>query len=120
MAKHFTVTSLTFVRKTDAIAAAALDGLYIITRTSVPPERLDAACCVHHYKWLLQVERALRHFALAPHNSRSQGPSHPPPGERSGIAGRTSAEAHAPTFTVTTPPNPLQRRALDLIDQMVA
>ena len=42
MAKHMSVTitdtSLTFVRKTDAIAAeAALDGLYII-RTSVPSE----------------------------------------------------------------------------------
>ena len=46
MAKHFTVTitdtSLTFVRKTDAIAAeAALNGLYIITRTSGAP-----GCCL--------------------------------------------------------------------------
>ena len=56
---------------------------------------------------------------LVPQNSRSQGPSHPPPVERPGIAGRTSAEAHAPTFTVTTQSNPLQRRALDLIDQLV-
>ena len=31
----------------------------------------------------------------------------------------TSAEADAPTFTVTTQSNPLQRRALDLIDQLV-
>ncbi|MHB1634242.1 IS1634 family transposase [Acidiferrobacter thiooxydans] len=30
----------------------------------------------------------------------------------------TSAEADAPTFTVTTQSNPLQRRALDLIDQL--
>ncbi|AWP22527.1 hypothetical protein C4901_03490 [Acidiferrobacter sp. SPIII_3] len=65
MAKHFTLTitdtSLTFVRKDDAIAAeAALDGPYII-RTSVPSERLDAACCVRHYKSLSQVERAFRH-----------------------------------------------------------
>ena len=64
MAKHFaltiTDTSLTFARKQDAIAAeAALDGLYII-RTSVPPERLDSASCVRHYKSLSQVERAFR------------------------------------------------------------
>ncbi len=32
---------------------------------------------------------------------------------------RTSAEADAPTFTVTTQPNPLQRRAADLIGQRV-
>ena len=64
MAKHFTLTitdtSLAFARKEDAIAAeAALDGLYII-RTSVLSERLDAACCVRHYKSLSQVERAFR------------------------------------------------------------
>ncbi len=64
MAKHLTLTitdtSLTFARKEDAIAAeAALDGLYII-RTSVTPERLDAASCVRHYKSLSQVERAFR------------------------------------------------------------
>ena len=64
MAKHFTLTltdtSLTFARKEDAILAeAALDGIYII-RTSVTPERLDAASCVRHYKSLSQVERAFR------------------------------------------------------------
>ena len=64
MAKHFTLTitntSLIFARKEDAIAAeAALDGLYIV-RTSVTPERLDAASCVRHYKSLSQVERAFR------------------------------------------------------------
>ncbi len=32
---------------------------------------------------------------------------------------RTSAEEDAPTFTVTTQSNPLQRRAMDLIDQLV-
>ncbi len=32
---------------------------------------------------------------------------------------RTSAEADVPTFTVTTQPNPLQRRATDLIGRLV-
>ena len=64
MAKHFTLTitdtTLTFTRKTEAIAAEAmLDGIYII-RTSVNPERLDSASCVRHYKSLSQVERAFR------------------------------------------------------------
>ncbi|MHB8392424.1 MAG: IS1634 family transposase [Acidobacteriaceae bacterium] len=64
MAKHFTLTitesTFSFARKGDAIRAeAALDGLYII-RTSVTPERLDAASCVRHYKSLSQVERAFR------------------------------------------------------------
>ncbi|MHB8564385.1 MAG: IS1634 family transposase [Acidiferrobacteraceae bacterium] len=64
MAKHFTLTitdtTFAFARKQDAIAAeAALDGLYLI-RTSVTPERLDAASCVRHYKSLSQVERAFR------------------------------------------------------------
>ena len=64
MAKHFTLTitdtSLAFARKEDAIIAeAALDGITII-RTSVTPERLDAASCVRHYKSLSQVERAFR------------------------------------------------------------
>ncbi len=31
---------------------------------------------------------------------------------------RTSTEEGAPTFTVTTQPNPLQRRAMDLIDAL--
>ncbi len=39
-------------------------------------------------------------------------------GHAAGNACRTSAEADAPTFTVTTQSNPLQRRALDLIDQL--
>ena len=65
MAKHMSLTitdtSMAFARKEDAIAAeAALDGIYII-RTSVTPERLDAASCVRHYKSLSQVERAFRH-----------------------------------------------------------
>jgi len=38
---------------------AALDGLYVI-RTSVPPERLDAAEAVRSYKRLSDVERAFR------------------------------------------------------------
>ena len=64
MAKHFalsiTATTLTWQRKTAAIAAeAALDGLYVI-RTSVPAPQLDAAAAVAAYKSLAQVERAFR------------------------------------------------------------
>ena len=205
MAKHMSVTitdtSLTFVRKTDAIAAeAALDGMYII-RTSVPAERLDAACCVRHYKSLSQVERAFRsmktvdlkvrpiHHRLSDRvrahiflcmlayyvewhlkeawrellfadedqaakatrdpvapAERSAGakakvarrhhedgtPIHSFPtlltelativrntGHAAGNACCASAEEDAPTFTVTTQSNPLQRRAMDLIDQLV-
>ena len=204
MAKHMSVTitdtSLTFVRKTDAIAAeAALDGMYII-RTSVPAERLDAACCVRHYKSLSQVERAFRsmktvdlkvrpihhrlsdrvraHIFLcmlayyvewhlkeawrellfADEDQAAKATRDPvAPAERSaeakakvarrhhedgtpihsfhtlltelativrntghaaGNACRTSTEEGAPTFTVTTQPNPLQRRAMDLIDAL--
>jgi Transposase DDE domain len=40
-------------------AEAALDGIYVI-RTSVPPERLDAAAAVRSYKQLSAVERACR------------------------------------------------------------
>jgi transposase len=64
MAKHFelsiTETTLTWQRKSSAIAAeAALDGLYVI-RTSVPAQQLDAATAVAAYKSLAQVERAFR------------------------------------------------------------
>jgi len=64
MAKHFdlsiTETTLTWQRKSSAIAAeAALDGLYVI-RTSVPAQQLDAAAAVAAYKSLAQVERAFR------------------------------------------------------------
>jgi transposase len=64
VAKHFglviTDNAFTFARLGDNIAAeAALDGLYII-RTSVKPERMDAATCVRTYKSLAQVERAFR------------------------------------------------------------
>jgi len=64
MAKHFeitiTETSLTYRRKTEAIAAeAALDGLYVI-RTSVPAAQLDADAAVAAYKSLAHVERAFR------------------------------------------------------------
>ena len=197
MAKHFTLTltdtSLTFARKEDAIAAeAALDGIYII-RTSVTPERLDAASCVRHYKSLSQVERAFRsmktvdlkvrpihhrlsdrvraHIFLcmlayyvewhlkeawrellfADEDQAAKATRDPvAPAERSAEAKakvarrchedgtpihsfhtlltelativrntcRTSAEEDAPTFTVTTQSNPLQRQALDLIDQL--
>ena len=204
MAKHFTLTitdtALAFARKDDAIAAeAALDGLYII-RTSVSPERLDAACCVRHYKSLSQVERAFRslktvdlkvrpihhrlsdrvraHIFLcmlsyyvewhlkeawrellfadedqaaratrdpvAPAQRSEEAkakvarrhhedgtPIHSFPtllaelativrntGHAAGNACRTSAEADAPTFSVTTQPNPLQARAMALIDAL--
>jgi transposase len=64
MAKHFeltvTDTSLTWVRKTERIAAeAALDGLYVI-RTSLAAEQLEANAAVAAYKSLAQVERAFR------------------------------------------------------------
>jgi transposase len=64
MAKHFelniTDTSLTWARKTDAIAAeAALDGLYVI-RTSLSAGQLDASNTVAAYKSLANVERAFR------------------------------------------------------------
>ncbi len=198
MAKHLTLTitdtSLTFARKEDAIIAeAALDGLYVI-RTSVTPERLDAASCVRHYKSLSQVERAFRslktvdlkvrpiHHRLADRvrahiflcmlayyvewhlkeawrellfadEDQAIKATRDPvaPAERSAGAKakvarrhhedgtpihsfhtlltelativrntcRTSAEEDAPTFTVTTQSNPLQRQALDLIGQLV-
>ncbi len=205
MAKHMSVTitdtSLAFVRKDDAIAAeVALDGMYII-RTSVPPERLDAACCVRHYKSLSQVERAFRsmktvdlkvrpihhrlsdrvraHIFLcmlayyvewhlkeswrellfADEDQEARATRDPvAPAQRSEEAkakvarrhhedgtpihsfqtllaelativrntcrgqpppcGGTSAEEGAPTFSVTTQPNPLQARAMALIDAL--
>ena len=39
-------------------------------------------------------------------------------GHAAGNACRTSAEADAPTFSVTTQPNPLQARAMALIDAL--
>jgi len=64
MAKHFALHiaegAFAFRRRDDAIAAeAALDGLYVI-RTSVGPERLDAAGVVLAYKRLTVVERDFR------------------------------------------------------------
>jgi len=64
VAKHFELLigehSLSFARKSDAIAAeAALDGVYII-RTSVGEQQMDAADCVRNYKALANVERAFR------------------------------------------------------------
>ena len=64
MAKHFDVsiteTTLTYRRKTEAIAAeAALDGLYVI-RTSLASDKLDAGATVAAYKSLAHVERAFR------------------------------------------------------------
>ncbi len=198
MAKHLTLTitdtSLAFARKEDAIIAeAALDGLYVI-RTSVTPERLDAASCVRHYKSLSQVERAFRsmktvdlkvrpiHHRLADRvrahiflcmlayyvewhmreawrellfadEDQAAKATRDPVAPAERLAGakakvarrhhedgtpihsfhtlltelativrntcRTSAEEDAPTFTVTTQSNPLQRQALDLIGQLV-
>ena len=64
VAKHFQLEihddRLEFSLKEAQIAAeAALDGVYVI-RTSVPPERLDAADTVRSYKQLSVVERAFR------------------------------------------------------------
>ncbi len=64
MAKHVELDiadgRFVYRRRTDAIAAeAALDGLYVI-RTSVGPERLDAAAVVETYKRLSAVERDFR------------------------------------------------------------
>lgn len=64
MAKHFALTiaegEFRFERDTSSIAAeATLDGLYVI-RTSVAPERLDAAGVVETYKRLSAVERDFR------------------------------------------------------------
>lgn len=64
MAKHFRLTIaddvFAFERDQASIAAeAALDGLYVV-RTSVPPERLDAAGVVETYKRLAAVERDFR------------------------------------------------------------
>jgi hypothetical protein len=64
MGKYFlwqlTATGLSFQRDTERIARdAALDGIYVL-RTSLKPERLDAAETVRSYKQLAQVERAFR------------------------------------------------------------
>jgi hypothetical protein len=74
MAKHFelsiTDTSLSFERRTDAIAAeAALDGLYVI-RTSLPAAQLDANATVAAYKSLAHVERAFRSIKTVDLNVR--------------------------------------------------
>jgi len=64
MAKHFELDIgdglFAYRRRTETIAAeAALDGLYVV-RTSVGPERLDAAAVVETYKRLAVVERDFR------------------------------------------------------------
>ena len=64
MAKHFELDiaegHFAYGRREAAIAAeAALDGLYVV-RTSVGPERLDAAAVVETYKRLAVVERDFR------------------------------------------------------------
>ena len=64
MAKHFELDiaegRFSYRRRADAIAhEAALDGLYVV-RTSVPPDRLDAASVVETYKRLSSVERDFR------------------------------------------------------------
>ena len=198
MAKHFTLTitatRFTFARKEAAIAAeAALDGIYMI-RTSIHPERLDAASCVRHYKSLSQVERAFRSmktmdlkvrpihhrladrvrahiflcmlayyvewhlkeawrellFADEDQVARAMrdpvAPAERSAGAKAKVARRhhedgtpihsfrtllaelativrntcqTRAADDAPTFTVTTQPTPLQRRAADLIGRLV-
>lgn len=74
MAKHIaltiTDTSLSWLRKDDAIAAeAALDGLYVI-RTSLPKDKLDANAAVAAYKSLAHVERAFRSMKTVDLNVR--------------------------------------------------
>ena len=64
VAKHFELSigeaSLSFHRKTEAIAAeAALDGIYVV-RTNLPKKLLDDAATVGAYKSLARVERAFR------------------------------------------------------------
>ena len=64
MGKYFrwqlTATGLSYERDPQRIARdAALDGIYVL-RTSLKPERLDAAETVRSYKRLAQVERAFR------------------------------------------------------------
>ena len=198
VAKHFTLTitdtRFAFARKEEAIRAeAALDGIYII-RTSIHPERLDAASCVRHYKSLSQVERAFRSmktmdlkvrpihhrladrvrahiflcmlayyvewhlkeawrellFADEDQVARAMrdpvAPAERSAGAKAKVARRhhedgtpihsfrtllaelativrntcqTRAADDAPTFTVTTQPTPLQRRAADLIGRLV-
>jgi Transposase DDE domain len=64
MGKYFrweiTAAGLSFERDPERIARdAALDGIYVL-RTSLKPERLDAAETVRSYKRLAQVERAFR------------------------------------------------------------
>ena len=66
VAKHFELAigenTLSFARKSQAIAAeAALDGIYMI-RTSVSAQQMDAPQCVRNYKALANVERAFRSF----------------------------------------------------------
>jgi hypothetical protein len=57
---EITAAGLSFQRDTERIARdAALDGIYVL-RTSLKPERLDAAQTVRSYKRLAQVERAFR------------------------------------------------------------
>ncbi len=65
MAKHFELTiadaSFTYTRNEASIQKeAALDGFYVLMRTSVPAETLGAAAVVSVYKSLAQVERAFR------------------------------------------------------------
>ena len=74
MAKHLaltiTDTSLTWLRKDEAIAAeAALDGLYVI-RTSLAKDKLDANAAVAAYKSLANVERAFRSMKTVDLNVR--------------------------------------------------
>jgi transposase len=64
MGKYFrwelTAAGLSYERDAERIARdAALDGIYVL-RTSLKPERLDAAETVRSYKRLAQVERAFR------------------------------------------------------------
>ena len=63
VAKHFELSigeaSFSFHRKTEAITAEALDGIYVV-RTNLPKKLLDDAATVGAYKSLARVERAFR------------------------------------------------------------
>ena len=138
--------ALSFARLQDSIAAeAALDGLYII-RTSVQAQRMDAPTCVRTYKSLAQVERAFRSIKTMDlkvrpihHHLENRvrahiflcmlayygAPVHSFQTLMATLAGivrntcRTpSGRADAPTFEITTTPNPQQKRAMELIGQI--
>jgi hypothetical protein len=118
MGKYFlwqlTAAGLSFQRDTERIARdAALDGIYVL-RTSLKPERLDAAETVRSYKRLAQVERAFRvllcllAYYVEWHMRRALAPllftDEQPPQQNSPVApAQRSASAQAKARTKRTP-----------------